>query len=120
MRRATNGEEESPDAPSTVFLSSHKLTIGSTLVEHAEDTAIDFVTIVPPALSVSTVHTTCVSAMDKIQHTILHDSHNHPMIVLERPAVFFYFACGTEHGDASYLCPACGFWMLELLKFWLI
>ncbi|KAL6987064.1 hypothetical protein U1Q18_012824 [Sarracenia purpurea var. burkii] len=38
----------------TLFLSSHKLTTCSTLVEPAEETAIDSVTIVPPALSVST------------------------------------------------------------------
>ncbi|KAL6987066.1 hypothetical protein U1Q18_012826, partial [Sarracenia purpurea var. burkii] len=38
----------------TLFLSSHKLTASSTPVEPAEETAIDSVTIVPPAISVST------------------------------------------------------------------
>ncbi|XP_057481700.1 uncharacterized protein LOC130768637 isoform X1 [Actinidia eriantha] len=55
--------------------------------------------------------TICLSTMDKIQQTIKHKSHEHLLITLERPALFFCFACGTEHRGASYLCTTCGFWI---------
>ncbi|KAL7225106.1 hypothetical protein ACSBR1_020414 [Camellia fascicularis] len=53
----------------------------------------------------------CVSAMDKIQQVVRHDAHQHPLISIQRPALFFCFACGREHRGASYLCTTCGFWI---------
>ncbi|KAI7992855.1 THO complex subunit 4D [Camellia lanceoleosa] len=50
-------------------------------------------------------------AMDKIQQVVRHDAHQHPLISIQRPALFFCFACGREHRGASYLCTTCGFWI---------
>ncbi|XP_058186681.1 protein VACUOLELESS GAMETOPHYTES-like isoform X2 [Rhododendron vialii] len=56
----------------------------------------------------------CLSAMDMIHHTIKHESHNHQLIHVQRPALFFCLACGTEHRGASYLCTTCRFWVNQI------
>lgn len=56
----------------------------------------------------------CLSAMDMIHHTIKHESHDHQLIHVQRPALFFCLACGTEHRGASYLCTTCGFWVNQI------
>lgn len=45
------------------------------------------------------------------ERKIMHDSHEHELMLLRRPAIFFCNACGTEAKDSSYVCANCDFWI---------
>ncbi|CAK9157205.1 unnamed protein product [Ilex paraguariensis] len=45
------------------------------------------------------------------ERTITHTSHEHPLAVISRQALFWCNACGTESKDLSYMCHPCGFWI---------
>ncbi|CAK9156927.1 unnamed protein product [Ilex paraguariensis] len=52
----------------------------------------------------------CISCFLE-ERTIMHTSHEHPMVAISRPASFFCNGCGSEDMDTSYACHTCHFWI---------
>uniref|UniRef100_A0A5B7C1A8 Zinc finger PHD-type domain-containing protein n=1 Tax=Davidia involucrata TaxID=16924 RepID=A0A5B7C1A8_DAVIN len=53
---------------------------------------------------------TCISCVLE-ERKITHKCHNHPLNLVQRPALFHCDACDAEDKDSSYLCSVCPFWI---------
>ncbi|XP_052173735.1 uncharacterized protein LOC127789030 [Diospyros lotus] len=62
------------------------------------------------------VHVRCASMAVHIQDRVDENKkiHKHPLIPLEKEALFICDVCGREHMGKSYLCPTCGFWANQI------
>ncbi|XP_052174106.1 uncharacterized protein LOC127789278 [Diospyros lotus] len=55
----------------------------------------------------------CASMATTIEQKLVHISHNHELIPIQKPALLVCDACGSKHIGSSYLCTTCGFWVSQ-------
>ncbi|KAA8518237.1 hypothetical protein F0562_015711 [Nyssa sinensis] len=51
----------------------------------------------------------CISCVLGKERRIKHESHEHPLDLLQRPTLFQCDACDTKSEDISYICTVCSF-----------